>query len=125
MPIAPPSTSGFTDSSLAGAYNFPPEPDTLDIDKPQSDTEHSDDQADSDEGEISSDSLEKPEQIGDMNCQETVTSSRSFMGWNHIPTFESDLGEPDKHNNPWKGKTPKCPAHISVAMPLMTGFARN
>ena len=38
------------------------------------------------------------------------------MGWNHIPSFENDLGEPDKSNNPWKGKTPKRPAHISVAM---------
>ena len=42
---------------------------------------------------------------------------RSFMGWNHIPTFESDLSEPDKSNNPWKGKLPKRPARISVAMP--------
>ena len=34
-----------------------------------------------------------------------------------MPTFESGLGEPDKSNNPWKGKTPKCPARISVVMP--------
>ena len=37
------------------------------------------------------------------------------MGRNHIPTFESDLSEPS--NNPWKGKLPKRPARISVAMP--------
>ena len=35
----------------------------------------------------------------------------------HIPPFESDLSEPDKSNNPWKGKAPKRPARISVAMP--------
>ena len=40
------------------------------------------------------------------------------MGWNHIPFFEADFGEPDKSNNPWKGKVPKRPAHVSVAMPL-------
>ena len=39
------------------------------------------------------------------------------MGWNHIPSFESDLLEPDKSNNPWKGKAPKRPARNSVAMP--------
>ena len=44
-------------------------------------------------------------------------SVRSFMGWNHIPVFEADFSEPDKSNNPWKGKVPKCPARISVAMP--------
>ena len=52
-----------------------------------------------------------------MNYRETVRSICSFMGWNHIPTFKSDLSEPDKSNNPWKGKLPKRPAHISVAMP--------
>ena len=39
------------------------------------------------------------------------------MGWNHIPPFESDLLEPDKSNNLWKGKAPKRPARNSVAMP--------
>ena len=52
-----------------------------------------------------------------MNYRETVRSIQSFMRWNHIPTFESDLSEPDKSNNPWKGKLPKRPARISVAMP--------
>ena len=115
--MAQPSTSGFFDSSLTGAYNYPQEPDTLDIDPPQSDTEYSDDQVDSNEGEISLDTLEKLEQTEDMHYQETVRSIRSFMRWNHIPTFEGDLGEPEKSNNPWKGKTPKCPARIPVAMP--------
>ena len=52
-----------------------------------------------------------------MNYQETVLSVRSFMGWNHIPVFEADFGETDKSNNPCKGKVPKCPARVSVAMP--------
>ena len=97
---------------MTGAYNVPPELDTLDIDPPLSDASAScsDDQASSDEGEISSDTLEKPEQTKDMNYRETVRSIWSFMGWRHIPTFKSDLSEPDKSNNPWKGKLPKRPA---------------
>ena len=69
-----------------------------------------------DEGELS-DSCEKHEVTEDMNYRETVRSVRSFMGWNHIPVFEADFSEPDKSNNPWKGKVPKRPARVSVAMP--------
>ena len=61
--------------------------------------------------------MDKPELTEDMNYRETVRSIISFMGWDHIPTFENDLSEPDKSNNPWKGKTPRCPARVSVAMP--------
>ena len=111
-----PSTSLFDDSSLTGACNVPPEPDTLDIDTLLSDASYSDDQVSSDEDEISSDTLDKPEQTEDMNYRETVMSIWSFMGWNHIPTSDSDPSEPDKSNNPWKG-IPKRPARISVAMP--------
>ena len=39
------------------------------------------------------------------------------MGWHHIPAFETDYTEPDKSNNPWKGKHPNKPTRISVAMP--------
>ena len=39
------------------------------------------------------------------------------MGWHHIPAFETDFSEPDKSNNPWKGKNPRKPTRISVAMP--------
>ena len=74
-----------------------------------------DDQPETDEGEISSDTVDKPELTEDY--RETVRSIRSFMGWNHIPPFESDLSDPDKSNNPWKGKTPRRPARISVSMP--------
>ena len=115
-PVGQASSSLFADSTVSGAYRTPPEPDTLDIDPPISEASYSDDQV-SDEGEISSDTLERPEQTEDMNYGETVRSIRSFMGWNHIPTFESDLSEPDKSNNPWKGKLPKRPARISEAMP--------
>ena len=52
-----------------------------------------------------------------MTYRETVHSVHSFMGWDHIPVFESDLLEPDKSNNPWKGKGPKKLDRISVAMP--------
>ena len=69
------------------------------------------------EGEVSSDNLEKQEQTEDMTFRETVRSVRSFMGWDYIPVFESDLAEPDKSNNPWRGKHPRKPARISVAMP--------
>ena len=54
-----------------------------------------------------------------MNYWETVRSVRSFMGWNHIPVFEADISEPDKSNNPSKGKVPKRHARVSVAMPRL------
>ena len=69
------------------------------------------------EGEVSPDFIDRQDQTEDMTYRETVRSVRSFMGWNHIPVYESDLSEPDKSNNPWKGKNPKKPARISVAMP--------
>ena len=69
------------------------------------------------EGEVSSDVIDKQDQTEDMTYRETVRSVRSLMGWNHIPVYESDLSEADKSNNPWKGKNPKKPARISVAMP--------
>ena len=69
-----------------------------------------------DEGELS-DTGEKQEVTEDMNYRETVRSVRSFIGWNHIPVFEADFSEPDKSNNPWKGKVPRRPSRVSVAMP--------
>ena len=53
----------------------------------------------------------------DMSYRETVRSVHSFMGWHHIPAFETDYTEPDKSNNPWKGKNPNKPTRVSVAMP--------
>ena len=67
-------------------------------------------------GELS-DSGEKHEVTEDMNYWENVQSVRSLMGWNHIPVFEADFSELDNSNNPWKGKVPKRPIRVSVAMP--------
>ena len=72
-----------------------------------------------------SDSCGKQEVTEDMNYRETVLLVRSFMGWNYIPVFEGDFIEPDKSNNPRKGKVPKCPARVSVAMPLDDGLCQN
>ena len=69
------------------------------------------------EGEVSSDVIDRQDQTEDMTYRETVRSIRSFMGWSHIPVYESDLSEPDKSNNPWKGKNAKKLARFSVAMP--------
>ena len=69
------------------------------------------------EGKVSSEVIDRQDQTEDMTYRETVRSVRSFMGWSHIPVYESDLSKPDKSNNPWKGKNPKKPARISVAMP--------
>ena len=96
---------------------MPPEPDDVDFDNPLAGSDVSSEQSDYDEGEISSDTVERPDQTEDMNYRETVRSIHSFMGWTYIPDFESDLNEPGKSNNPWKGKNPKRPARISVEMP--------
>ena len=64
-----------------------------------------------------SETPETPEQTEEMSYWETVRSVRSFMGWHHVPTFETTYSEPDKFNNPWKGKNPRKPTRVSVAMP--------
>ena len=70
------------------------------------------------------DNVERPDQTEEMNYRETVRAIRSFMGWTHIPDFESDLNEPDKSNNPWKGKNPKRQL-VSLWIYLRTtGFAK-
>ena len=111
------SSTASSGSAFPGAFNLPPEPDDIDFDNPLAGSDVSSEQSDSDEGEISSDTLERPDQTEEMNYRETVRSVSSFMGWTHIPDFESDLNEPDKSNNPWKGKHPKRPARISVEIP--------
>ena len=65
---------------------------------------------------ISSDVIDRQDHTEDMTYRETVRSVHSFMAWNHIPVYECDLSEPDKSNHLWKGKNPKKPARISVAM---------
>ena len=71
----------------------------------------------SDDGHLS-DSTEAPEQTEEMSYRETVWSMHIYMGWHHIPTFETNYSEPDKSNNPWKGRNPRKPTRVSVAMPL-------
>ena len=55
--------------------------------------------SDSDDGHLS-DTTETPEQTEEMSYRETVRSVHSYMGWHHIPTFETSYSEPDKSNNP-------------------------
>ena len=111
-----------SDPSVAGAFAMPPEPDEVEFDHPLSGSDASSDHSDSDEGEIFSDTSECPDQTEEMNYRETVRSIRSFMGWTHIPDFESDLNQADKSNNPLKGKNPKRPA-LWLCHPT-TGSAR-
>ena len=118
----PPADSAVTKPSssvmsFTGAFNLPPELDEIDFDDPLAGLDVSTDQSDYNEGEISSDIVECPDQTEEMNYRETVRSIRSFMGWTHIPDFESNLNEPNKSNNQWKGKNPKRPARISVDLP--------
>ena len=113
---APPSSqSGFGRPS-AGACAYPPDDHSEHYEQF---TDYPMDRSDSGSGEEEgqlSDSNDPPEQTEDMSYRETVTSVCAFMGWHHIPTFETDCTEPDKSNNPWKGKHPNKPTRISVAM---------
>ena len=117
--IQPASTASVNSFAGAGDITFPPEQDYRDPPEQQlSDEDFSDeDFSGAVEGEVSSDNIEKQEQTEDLTFRETVRSIRSFMGWDHIPVFGSDLAEPDKSNNPWRGKHPRKPARISVSMP--------
>ena len=77
------------------------------------------------EEDLLSDTTDKTEQTEDMNYRKTIRSVRSFMGWHHIPTFESDFTELNKSNNLLKGKIPKKPTRISVAMPPDNWFCQK
>ena len=114
--LTKPSSSVMAES-FTGSFNLPPELDEIDFDDPLAGSDVSTDHSDYDEGEISSNTVERSDQTEKMNYRETVRSIWSYMGWTHIPDFESDLNEPDKSNDPWKGKNPKRPARISVDMP--------
>ena len=113
-----PIVAASSDSAGAGAMAYPEQEYSDSPEHPLSDEDFSDeDNSLAEEGDVSSDNLERQEQTEDMTFRETVRSVRSFMGWDFIPVFESDLLEPDKSNNPWRGKHPRKPARISVAMP--------
>ena len=104
--------------SSAGACAYPPDPEgeIFQTEQLSEEMDRSGTLSDSEDGQFS-DSTGSSEQTEDMTYRETVRSVRAFMGWHHIPTFESDYSEPDKSNNPWKGKHPRKPTRISVAMP--------
>ena len=103
----------------AGACAYPPVPESeiFQTEQFSDEMDRSGTLSDSEDGQLS-DSTEPQEQMEDMTYRETVRSVRSFMGWHHIPTFESDYSEPDESNNLWKGKHPRKPSRISVSMPL-------
>ena len=112
--------TGHGQSSM-GACAFPPDTrvehfDLVSDDEFSEDKDRSGELSISDEGQLS-DSTEVPEQTEEMSYRETVRSVRRYMGWHRIPTFETTLSEPDKSNNPWKGKHPHKPTRVSVAMP--------
>ena len=101
------------DQACTGACAYPPATEADPYEQiSEDDMERSVAFSGSDDGQFS-DSTETLEQTEDMSYRETVRSIRSYMGWHHIPAFETDYSEPDKSNNPWKGKNPR----ISVAMP--------
>ena len=81
--------SGY-EQSFGGACAYPPDPDDAPFDTEQfCDIEQSGTLSDSEDEQLS-DSTERPEQTEDMSYRETVRSVRSFMGWDHIPTFDTD-----------------------------------
>ena len=106
-----------------GACAFPQETEHYDQ-VSEDELDQSSSLAGSDEGQLS-DVTDPPEQTEDMSYRETVRSVRAFMGWHHIPAFKTDYAEPDKSNNSWKGKNPRKPTRISVAMPLDDWLYRN
>ena len=93
--------------------------DTLPVssDEPLFGAHTSPDGVDSDEGELSESDTEKADKNEEMSYHETVCSIRAFMGWNFIPDFELEYSDPDKSNNPWRGKNPRTSSKVSVAMP--------
>ena len=97
------------------SFTGPPKVDDIPLSETHDSEEYSGSVSESEESTESP--QDKQEITEELNYRETIRSVRSFMGWDHIPTFESDLSEPDKSNNPWKGKNPKTPSRISVAMP--------
>ena len=65
------SSTASSGSAFPGAFNLPPEPDDIDFDNPLACSDVSSEQSDSDEGEISSDTLERPDRGDELqrNCK--------------------------------------------------------
>ena len=110
-------------SDSAGARTYPDQEYRDPQVHPVSDDDFSDeDNSLAEEGGVSSDNLERQEQTEDTTSQETVRSVHSFMGWDYILVFESDLSEPDKSNKPWRDKHPRKRFSISLPCLQMIGF---
>ena len=78
--------SGY-EQSFGGACTYPPGPDDTPSDTEQfSDIEQFGTLSNSEDEQLS----DSTEQTEDMTYRETVRSVRSFMGWDHIPTFDTD-----------------------------------
>ena len=113
-----PNSAVSGDSAGAGARAYPEQECRDPLVHSFSDGDFSDENNSmAEEGEVTSDNLERQEHTEEMTFHETVRSVRSFMGWDYIPVFENGLSEPNKSNNPWRGKHPRKPTRISVAMP--------
>ena len=69
-----------------------PEADDIPLSEMHDSEEHSGSVSESEENTESP--PDKQEIMEEHNYRETVRSVHSFMGWDHIPTFESDLSEP-------------------------------
>ena len=108
-----PQSSETLKQDYAGAFSGPPKQDDVTLSEGL-DTDH---ELSGSFSAVDDNPQDKQELTEEMNFRETVRSVRSFMGWDHIPVFESDYSEPDKTNNPRKGNNPKHPSRISVAMP--------
>ena len=106
-PTSRPSSTAFQpdqEQIFTSACAYPRDTETAPYEQiSDDDVDWSDTFSGSDDGQLS-DSTEAPEQTESMSYRETVWSVRSYMGWHHIPTFETDYSESDKSNNPWKGK---------------------
>ena len=117
-PIADPDVEIFASVSAAATGVEYPLPDTdttfaVSPDEPLFGANASPEELVSDEGELSDTDTDKPEK----NEKMTVRSIRAFMGWDFIPDFELEYSDPDKSNNPWRGKNPRPGTIISVEMP--------
>ena len=114
QPSVAPLLTGHRQSS-SGACAFPPGTDSGHYEQFSEDNDFEEVSV-SDDGQLS-DSTKAPKQTEEMSYRETVQSVRAYMGWHHIPTFETTCSELGKSNNPWKGKNPRKPTRVSVAMP--------
>ena len=82
------------EQTFTGACTCPPATETAPYEQISNDDMDRSDSISGPDDEQLSDSTETPEQTEDMSYRETVRSVRSYMGWHHIPTFETDYSEP-------------------------------